>query len=360
MVSDTRSEGSRNSRKYRVVSRGSNIDESLFGSSKPAKKSTMAATAMPANATVVSVRELDSIRERAIIRSAAEEQAERERLDSLNDQRQQAARARKQRMLRMEEEAKARVKRTDMEVEGLARDQMIRQLANEKLDENNDLVKMLTSLGARAAAFTIRDQQLDDKARREAKEREYDSRMDMVMELDRLKSLQARDEVEYAKTVKRHADRKVVVEQIEARQRAKLIELEAREQESQAMLAVTRKYEEEDAAAAARRFEQVRRSRVEVMEANEGAIRAKQTAKDREHEEVEAIMAYQKQKDQEMLRREVAEADKQRLMKERQQKLLEGQQRDMDKRTELDELRARRAAEEKVSCSAMIEVDLLH
>ena len=36
------------------------------------------------------------------------------------------------------------------------------------------------------------------------------------------------------------------------------------------------------------------------------------------------------------------------LMKERQQKLLEGQQRDMDKRTELDELRARRAAEEKV------------
>eukprot|EP00953_Heterococcus_sp_UTEX-ZZ885_P014987 8455-Heterococcus_DN1.PRE.2 len=60
-------------------------------------------------------------------------------------------------------------------------------------------------------------------------------------------------------------------------------------------------------------------------------------------------MAYQKQKDQEMLRREVAEADKQRLMKERQQKLLEGQQRDMDKRTELDELRARRAAEEKLA-----------
>ena len=41
----------------------------------------------------------------------------------------------------------------------MAHDQMVKKMATEKLDANNDLVKMLTSLGARAAAFTIRDKQ---------------------------------------------------------------------------------------------------------------------------------------------------------------------------------------------------------
>lgn len=37
----------------------------------------------------------------------------------------------------------------------------MKKLATEKLDANNDLVKMLNSLGARAAAFTIRDKQVE-------------------------------------------------------------------------------------------------------------------------------------------------------------------------------------------------------
>ncbi|KAG5183801.1 tumor suppressor, Mitostatin-domain-containing protein [Tribonema minus] len=357
MVSDTRSEASRGSgtRRYRVVSRGSEVDEALFGGASkgskgsPAKHTTQAQkVAKPApNTTMLSTKELHSIREHAIIKSNSEEQAERERLERENDQRQQAARARKQRMIQMADEAKAKAKRSDLELETIAREQLVRKMANEKLDENNDLVKMLNSLGSRAAAFTIRDQQLADRASKESTEKEYDTRMDKVMELDRLKSLQARDEVEQAKLRKRHEDRKVIMEQIETRQRAKLLELEAREQESQAMRLTAKRYEEDERAAGARRDEQVRRSRVEVMEANDAAIRARQAARDREREEVEAILAYQAQKDEEMRQREVEEAERQRLMKERQQRLLDGQQRDMDKRTEMDELRARRAAEEK-------------
>lgn len=41
----------------------------------------------------------------------------------------------------------------------MAHDQMVKKMATEKLDANHDLVKMLNSLGARAAAFTIRDKQ---------------------------------------------------------------------------------------------------------------------------------------------------------------------------------------------------------
>lgn len=47
----------------------------------------------------------------------------------------------------------------NVQVEQMAHDQMVKKMATEKLDANNDLVKMLNSLGARAAAFTIRDKQ---------------------------------------------------------------------------------------------------------------------------------------------------------------------------------------------------------
>lgn len=51
-----------------------------------------------------------------------------------------------------------------------------------------------------------------------------------MLQLDRLKDLTRRDTEEQAKKSKRVEDRKVITEQIEARQRAKLIRLEAREQ----------------------------------------------------------------------------------------------------------------------------------
>lgn len=51
-----------------------------------------------------------------------------------------------------------------------------------------------------------------------------------LRQLDRLKDITRRDAVEQAKKTKRVEDRKVITEQIEARQRAKLIQLEAREQ----------------------------------------------------------------------------------------------------------------------------------
>ncbi|CAM9608694.1 unnamed protein product [Ectocarpus fasciculatus] len=360
VASDARSEASGGSgsarsggsRKYRVVSRGSSVDESLFGSSnsKGRKKSTgrkVLVGEVPPKATVITEEELAQMKRRAIITSLADEEAARVGRENMLEERQRAARARKQRMLEMEVEAKKKALKSDIEVERMAHDQMVKKMATEKLDANNDLVKMLNSLGARAAAFTIRDKQLAEKDRREGSEKVYDERMDMIMELDRLKDLTKRDAEEQAKKCKRVEDRKVITEQIEARQRAKLIRLEAREQENRAMLGVIQRYADEDKAAAEKKAIEVRQARAAVMAANEAAIEMRRSAKQREVEEVESILAYQAMKDEEMRLREVEEAEKKQMMKERQQKLLEGQLRDMDKQAELDELRARRAAEEK-------------
>lgn len=53
-------------------------------------------------------------------------------------------------------------KKSEVEVATIARERTIRELAENQVDESLDMVKMLNSLGARAAAFTIRDRQLDE------------------------------------------------------------------------------------------------------------------------------------------------------------------------------------------------------
>ena len=57
-------------------------------------------------------------------------------------------------------------KKSDIEIEKIAREKMIRDLAEKQVDENLDMVKMLNTLGARAAAFTVRDQQLAERESR--------------------------------------------------------------------------------------------------------------------------------------------------------------------------------------------------
>ncbi|CAM9883536.1 unnamed protein product, partial [Laminaria digitata] len=168
-AADARSESSRagssrsnGSKKYRVVSRDSNVDESLFGSSKPKRgqgKKVLIGH-VPPKATVITEEELAEMKKRAVITSLADEVAARAAKEKILEEKQRAARARKQRMLEMEVEAKRKALKSDIEVEQAAHDQMVKKMATEKLDANNDLVKMLNSLGARAAAFTIRDKQV--------------------------------------------------------------------------------------------------------------------------------------------------------------------------------------------------------
>jgi hypothetical protein len=85
----------------------------------------------------------------------------------------------------------------------------MRKLATEKIDMNKDVVKLLTGMSARAIAFTIRDAQLEEKHKIEEGEKEYERRMNIVMEIDRLKDISRREDEEVYKRNKRVEDRKV-------------------------------------------------------------------------------------------------------------------------------------------------------
>ncbi len=286
------------------------------------------------------------MRDRSILRSQAYEDAERARLEEIAAEKEKISRARKARMIKLEEDARSKAKKSASEEFSEAKKQAIRKMATEKIDQQNDLVKLLNTYSQRAMAFTIRDQQMADKRRRDAIEADYERRMDIAMEIDRLKELSAREKEENAKMKKRIEDRSVIIDQIEARKKLKILAEESREQENKQMLQTIKKYEEEDKIKKEQREVQIAKSRIEVIKANKDAIEAKKAYKLREKEEVEMILAYQAKQDLKMRQREDEEAEKARLVNERQKKMLDNQTKNQDKRAELDELRARRAMEE--------------
>ena len=324
--------------KYRKVHHGSSVDESLFGAR------TKTSSRQDAKAVVISASELNEIRARAALTNEAEIEAER-RARELREAKEKKCRERKEHMRRLELEAKG--PKSDIDILDELRNAAIKKAAEEKIDENSDVVKLLHSLSSRAIAFTIRDKQLEEKKRREMMEEEYNRRMDMVMELDRLKDLRRREEEEKLKATKRLEDRKTITLQMEEKNHARLLDQEAKEQENIAMRQLMKKYELEEEGNAKRRKEEIELSKLEIIRANDDAIRRKRETKEREKKEVEEALLYMALKDKELARRETEERERETKKKEHQAKLLAQQERAQNNAGKLDELRARRAEEEK-------------
>merc|ERR1712167_159641 len=156
----------------------------------------------------------------------------------------------------------------------------------------------------------------------------YEDRMDLLMEVDRLRDLKQREDADNLRRKKRVEDRKVITEQIDAIRRKRIPEEEQREQESKAMLELIAKYEKEDQEAAAIQKVEQERARMEVLEANKASIERKHAEKQRDRDEEEE--------------KEIQD-EKNRLAKA----MLDSQEKIMDNSAELDALRARRYAEAK-------------
>lgn len=378
---------------------------------------------LPTNSVVVSASELSKIRQRAVVRSVADEARERQERQAEFEKKKVQARMRKEKMMQMEAASKRTAKKSDVELAKITREKTIREYANKLVDENLDLVKMLNTIGSRAAAFTIRDAQLEEKAGRGGEERvrlysiipscsllfapllhlsvtmpllasmkadcaimvefvcmfdryifleslkftpapsiianafcdigyrqlyqDYNKKMELEMEIARLKDLSERERIEEDKRSKRIADREVIIGQIQYRAKLKMLAEEQRERENQQMLKQIAKYEEEDRQKAAQHRIEVEKSKIEIMEANEEAIERKKAARAAEIAEVEALRIYQAKRDAEMARREKEEEDIANEKREQQKKLLAQQEKVQSSQAGVDELRARRYAEER-------------
>ena len=326
------------------------MDESLFGPSDSGAGRTKGKTVTsdPSAASVILTQsEIRNIHQRTIIRSEADLMRERDERERIKAEKEHLARARKARMIALSAHAKKNVKKSDIEVAESAKRAQIRKMAASQRDRDSDVCKLLASYGCRASAFSVRDDQVMDRHQREKMQREYDMKMDTIMEIDRVNDLRRREEEEATKSRSRREDGKVLIEQIAARERARVLQQEAKEQESLVIKSRMAKYKDEDLEEERIRKIEQEKSRIEVMRANEAAIAKKQADRDFEKKEIADILLYQAEQDAKMAAREAEEAELIAAKNKRQKELLDMQEKSQNKAAELDELRARRAMEQK-------------
>ncbi|CAD7697326.1 unnamed protein product [Ostreobium quekettii] len=210
-----------------------------------------------------------------------------------------------------------------------------------------DDVKHMNQMILYSKCVTIRDAQIEEKRNMMIESEEESRRLDLMMEIERLKAIENYELAEAQRAEERKRGAAVLAQQIEMREGERVREEELRAREREHMLREVERLKEEE------RKQQVRKKLVadtmmeEVAVANAEQIKRKEVMKEREKAEDARILDYIRQRDK---RQQELAMEKERIAKEKEletARLRAQQEKAADKQAEEDELRARRYQEAK-------------
>jgi len=205
----------------RTVSKNSYVDEALFGNATDKAKASAprsttggavvidknqlrsireaAQVGKQKDALMITQNEMDRMRNATLVKSKDERQNEKKLFEEQKDQQMAAAKARKKKMLEMDRERQKKVTPTDYQKDQGHKNETLLTKAKDQLDEEHDDVKEMNNMCLYSKVVTIRDRQLTESKRLEAEYLEEQKRMDIMMEIERLKTLKMQEEREAAR-----------------------------------------------------------------------------------------------------------------------------------------------------------------
>lgn len=214
---------SSNTAGYRTVGKQSEVDESLFGNNKPGGKpgassqvetlhtSPSRAPAQAAPETVTLTRgELHRMMGASPIVTLPQAAALKKAAQAKLDEERRVSNARKTRMLALEEERKKIQPATESEMLKQAADAKTLTHAEKLLREQQDEAKAMNQMMLYSKCVTIRDAQLQEKKHMMLEEEEEQRRLDLMMEIERIKALENFEERERQRKVERMKGAKVL------------------------------------------------------------------------------------------------------------------------------------------------------
>eukprot|EP00760_Papus_ankaliazontas_P031070 PhM_4_TR5176/c1_g1_i1/m.27061 len=323
------------------------------------KERAMALGAPASETAVITASELRNLKK--LIHGDFEEEERRARNLEQKRRVEERAAERKRAMIALDEERRSKgVQQPMEEIEKEMSRKHERSRAQHKLDEEIDEVKHMNKLVLYSKCVTVRDAQLSEKDEIKAEQQEEARRLDMMMEVERLKALKMYEERE----IKRIEDRKkgaaVIRAQIEEREQERLRTMELKQQEQDAMLRHINRMKDDDRVEAHKKKEAARRLMEDVALANAEQIRLKNRQREMEQEEDRRISEYIKEKEK---REQEIQEEQERLRAEKEReiaRLRSMQEKAQDKQAELDALRARRAQEAYEREWRVKEAETLH
>lgn len=235
---------------------------------------------------------------------------------------------------------------SDIELEDAARDQLILERAQRSQIRNEDPVKKMEKLVLYAKTATIRDRQLNDRKNMATMYNLKETKLDVMMEVERLKELKLQEIRENFRKQQQREGASVIVDQIKEREIERLKEKEILEKERTSILNQIKAIEEEDKRQQEQKRIKVEELAKEVSQINQNAYVAKEKARLADKELDLKMMRYNMDKAK---KEEEELAEKKRIREEKEkelQKLREKQEKAQDKQAELDALRAKRAYED--------------
>ena len=139
-------------------------------------------------------------------------------------------------MQQMDQARSKKMPPTEIEIEQNTRADGLLAKAQEQLDEEHDDVKHMNQMTLYAKVVTVRDKQLEENKVLESEWVREQKRLDLMMEIERLKSLKAEDEREQLRMEAQKRGAQVIIEQIKDREGIRMKEREQIERESAQML----------------------------------------------------------------------------------------------------------------------------
>ena len=209
--------------------------------------------------------------------------------------------------------------------------------------KEDDAIKELNILCKNAKIATIRDKQLDERKQMENLYKRKEQRMDLMMEMERLKEIKFKEEKEKESKKLYSQGQKIIIEQILDNERQRLKKREQIEKEKHQMKLQLEKLEKKRILKEKHLKEQ---RIIECLNADRYAILQKQKKKleEKEEELKDAKYNIEKAKKEEEY---IKEKKRIALAKEKEiQALREKQEKAQDKQAELDAIRAKRVYEE--------------
>jgi len=349
------------------VGSNSNVDETLFGTKNNRThrggndreiaivgKDTVqvrkrhgrdAGGAAKADAAVISASELNRLRENATLLTKEEEIELKERSEEAYAERMKLSRERKERMQQMEEERKKNAMLSGVEKDARAQKNGVLEKAKQMMDEEMDDVKHMNQMMLYSKIVTIRDAQIQEKRCVQGEKEEEERQVDMMMEIERLKGLKMYEEREKRRLQDQRVGASVIIDQIKDRQAQRMREEEARDQERAFVLKQIEALKAEEIEQQQQKKLAANRLMHEVNAANNAAMKIKEEKMLAEKLEEQKIIEYQEAKE---IRERELEEEKARVAadKERETARLRAmQEKAQDKAAEMDALRAKRAME---------------
>lgn len=299
-----------------------------------------------ADAILIKESELRRIKNSTKITTKKEEAEKRRALEEQREREQEASELLKTKMKSFDQTRAKKLPLSEYQREQLAKNQALLENAQKVVDEEMDDVKDMNKMIHYAKCVTIRDRQIAEAKELEKQRKEEDLRMDTLMEIERLKVLKLNEQREKEKKVIQHQGALVIIDQIKEREKERQKQMKLKEEEQQEMLKEIKAQQEEEIKLQEQKILKGQQLMETVKEANRNAIAIKQKKAQEEKELDNQIMEYNKKKAE---REEAYQAELKRIHDEKEmetQKLRERQLKAMNKQSDIDELKAKRAFEE--------------